>query len=92
MAKWKADSEMNFRVLQISRPSPTLLSRSVIRGLPLVAFWAVLLLVFMPFPVLAQDEKTDKADGVKPTAENVAKAEQILARAIEVVGGSNYLT
>ena len=34
----------------------------------------------------AQDEKA-----IKPTAESTAKAEQILVRGIEVVGGSNYL-
>lgn len=82
--------EMNFRALKIPKTSPTLFLAAVIRGLPLVAF-GTLLLVVMAVPVLAQDEKTDKTAAVKPTAENVAKAEQILARAIEVVGGSNYL-
>jgi hypothetical protein len=45
----------------------------------------------MSGPIHAQDEKAATTAETKPTAENVAKAEQILARAIEVVGGSNYL-
>ncbi len=50
----------------------------------------ILLLVssFMPINVRAQDDKSVPA---KPTAENVAKAEQVLTRAVEALGGSNYL-
>ena len=46
--------------------------------------------------VFAQDEKAAAPTptpevAAKPTAENVAKAEQIVARAVEAIGGSNYL-
>lgn len=50
-----------------------------------------LLIVLVSAPVLAQDDKSGKTLAAKPTAENVAKAEQIVTRAIEVVGGGNYL-
>jgi hypothetical protein len=46
---------------------------------------------FMATSVRAQDEKSGKAAETKPTAENTAKAEQILMRGTEALGGSNYL-
>lgn len=52
-------------------------------GLALLVVWSC-----SPVSVRAQD---DKVVAPKPTAENVAKAEQILVRGIEVIGGSNYL-
>jgi len=45
---------------------------------------------FVPFNVPAQEPREKTAE-IKLTPENVAKAEQVVARAIEVVGGSNYL-
>jgi len=45
---------------------------------------------FVPVNVPAQEPREKTAE-TKPTAENVAKAEQVVARAIEVIGGSNYL-
>lgn len=66
---------------------PTLLCRPRLVGAGL----AVLLVSsFMAVNVQAQDAKADKTPEAKPSAENIAKAEQVLARAIEVVGGSNY--
>jgi len=64
------------------------------RGLVIVAL--LLVAGFSPLHVAAQDEKPVKPAEVKPaevkpTAESAAKAEQILLRAIAVVGGSNYL-
>jgi len=46
---------------------------------------------FLPVNILAQDPKAEKTPEAKPTAENVAKAEQVVARGIETIGGSNYL-
>lgn len=63
---------------------------SVFRRLLLAGFTSALLLVFVSIPVLAQDDKA-KTPEAKPTAENIAKAEQIITRGIEAVGGSNYL-
>jgi len=55
-------------------------------------FAALLLFAgFVALPVNAQDEKPGKPEEAKPTSENIAKAEQIITRGIEVVGGSNYL-
>jgi hypothetical protein len=78
---------MNFRPLEISRSAP--FSLRAFRRLLWISFGVALTLV-MAGPVRAQDEKTEKALETKPTAENSAKAEQILARAIEVMGGSSY--
>lgn len=50
-----------------------------------------LLIVFVSAPVIAQDDTSGKTADAKPTTENIAKAEQIVTRAIEVVGGGNYL-
>lgn len=61
------------------------------RGLVGLSLAVVLISSFVAAKVEAQDEKTDKTVAVKPTAENTAKAEQVLTRAIEVIGGSNYL-
>ena len=46
---------------------------------------------FVPVNVQAQEPKVEKTAEAKPTAANVAKAEQVVARVIEVIGGSNYL-
>ena len=51
---------------------------------------AVLLLVLLCATICAQ-QKPDQESADKPSAENVAKAEAIINRAIEVLGGSNYL-
>ena len=61
------------------------------RGLVGFSLAVVLISSMVAVKVEAQDEKTDKTVAVKPTAENTAKAEQVLTRAIEVIGGSNYL-
>lgn len=82
--------EMNLEAPEISRTSPKLVSLSAFPRLLLFSFGVALILA-MSGSVRAQEEKTEKTAEAKPTAENTAKAEQILARAIEVVGGSNYL-
>ncbi len=63
-----------------------------------VALRAVLLLVvsaIAPSAGYAQEENATPTPtpevAVKPSAENIAKAEQIVARAVEAIGGSNYL-
>lgn len=66
-------------------------SLAVCRKLLMFSFGIALCLGLVTASVRAQDDKSVKADEVKPTAENVAKAEQIVAKATEVVGGSNYL-
>ena len=65
----------------------------ILRKLLVVRVVLALLVVSSLVPVnsLAQDPKTDKTAEAKPTAENVAKAEQVLARAVQTLGGSNYL-
>lgn len=54
-------------------------------------FLLVLSFSLLPGAVHAQDPAVPKPAEAKPTAENVAKAEQIVARGLEVVGGGNYL-
>ena len=73
------------RILQSLFPLP-LLRRLLLMSLALAFF-----VVFMSGPARAQDAKSGKAAEAKPTAENVAKAEQILLRGIEALGGSNFL-
>ena len=46
----------------------------------------------MSVSVRAQDAKPSPTVETKPTAENIAKAEQIVARGIDALGGSNYLS
>ena len=64
---------------------------AIFRQLLGVSFGMALFLLFVPAPVRAQDDKSVKTAEAKPTAENVAKAEQIVTRALEVAGGGNYL-
>ena len=71
-------------ILQSVSPAP------VSRRPLLFSFGLAFLLCLASAPVRSQDEKPRTADA-KPTAESTAKAEQILVRGIEVVGGSNYL-
>ncbi|HWN08883.1 MAG TPA: hypothetical protein VNO50_06325 [Pyrinomonadaceae bacterium] len=66
-------------------------SQAAFRQLQLLIFGMVLFVVFVAAPVSAQDDKPVKTAEPKPTAENIAKAEQIVTRATEVVGGGNYL-
>ena len=77
---------MNFLSRELAHVSlPVVLSRLLL-GLALLVVSS-----FVPVMVLAQEPKADKPAEAKPTAENVAKAEQVLVRGIEVIGGSNYL-
>lgn len=85
---------MNFLHREIAQISLPILRR--LRLVRLVRVGLALLVVssFMFVNVNAQDDKANKTPETRPTAENVAnaaKAEQVLTRAIEVVGGSNYL-
>ena len=85
---------MNFLHREIAQISLPILRR--LRLVRLVRVGLALLVVssFIFVNVNAQDDKANKTPETRPTAENVAnaaKAEQVLTRAIEVVGGSNYL-
>ena len=62
---------------------------------PLRAFLLLLISAFAPSFIYAQEEdaapKPTPEVAAKPSAENVAKAEQIVARTVEAIGGSTYL-
>jgi hypothetical protein len=87
------DSEMKFTKRQTAQISKLVIALRLLRrrGLVGLSLAVVLISSLVAVRVEAQDEKTDKTVAVKPTAENTAKAEQVLTRAIEVIGGSNYL-
>lgn len=62
---------------------------------PLRTFLLLVVSAIAPSFVFAQEEnaapKSTPEVAAKPSAENVAKAEQIVARAVEAIGGSTYL-
>ncbi len=81
------------RLLHSEMPHSYLSSFSlgVFRQLIVLSFGVALFVVFVSAPALAQDDKPVKPAEAKPTAENIAKAEQIVSRALEAVGGGNFL-
>jgi len=66
-------------------------STGVFRKLTIISFSIAVFLVFVSATVRAQDDKAAPTAEARPSAESVAKAEQIVARATEVVGGSSYV-